>query len=213
MQPVWAVVVAAGGGRRFGRPKQFARLGGRPVVEHAVAACRSVADGVVLVLPEGSTDQSYGADRVVAGGATRSFSVRRGLEAVPTDAAVVIVHDAARPLARPALFAAALSALADGTAHGAICAVPVSDTLKRIDPATGVVAQTVDRDGLVAVQTPQAFVAATLRRAHADDTDATDDAALVEALGATVVVVPGDPLNLKLTTPEDLALAELLLGA
>jgi 2-C-methyl-D-erythritol 4-phosphate cytidylyltransferase len=208
---VWAVVVAAGGGRRFGRPKQFAHLGGRPVVEHSVAACRPAADGVVLVLPEGSTDQHYGADRVVAGGPTRSASVRRGLGAVPAGVSVVIVHDAARPLARPALFAAVLAALADGNAGAAICAVPVSDTLKRV--AAGAVVGTVDRDGLVAVQTPQAFVAATLRRAHADDPDATDDAALVEALGVSVAVVPGDPRNLKLTTPEDLALAELLLGA
>lgn len=210
---MWAVVVAAGGGRRFGRPKQFARLGGRPVVEHTVAACRAVADGVVLVLPEGSTDSPYGADRVVAGGPTRAVSVRQGLEAVPPEARVVIVHDAARPLARPALFAAVLGALADGTAEGAVCAVPVSDTVKRVDPVSAVVLETVEREGLVAVQTPQAFVADTLRRAHAGQDDATDDAALVESLGATVVVVPGDPLNLKLTTPEDLALAELLLGA
>ncbi len=213
MPQVWAVVVAAGGGRRFGQPKQFARLGGRTVVEHAVAACRPAADAVVLVLPEGSADQGYGADRVVAGGPTRSDSVRRGLAAVPPEVPVVIVHDAARPLARPALFAAVLGALADGTVGGAICAVPVTDTLKRLDPGASVVAATVERAGLVAVQTPQAFVAETLRRAHAEDPEATDDAALVEAIGVRVAVVAGDPRNLKLTTPEDLVLAEALLGA
>jgi len=210
---VWAVVVAAGGGRRFGQPKQFARLGGRTVVEHAVAACRPAADAVVLVLPEGSCDERYGADRVVAGGPTRSDSVRRGLEAVPADVAVVIVHDAARPLARPALFAAVLGALAERGVGGAICAVPVTDTLKGLDPGAGLVASTVERAGLVAVQTPQAFVAQILRRAHAGEPEATDDAALVEALGVPVAVVAGDPRNLKLTMPEDLVLAEALLGA
>jgi len=210
---VWAVVVAAGGGRRFGQPKQFARLGGRTVVEHAVAACRPAADAVVLVLPEGSVDEDYGADRVVAGGATRASSVRRGLDAVPAEVPVVIVHDGARPLARPALFAAVLSALDDASVGGAICAVPVTDTLKRLDQDGGVVAATVARAGLVAVQTPQAFVAETLRRAHAGDPDATDDAALVEALGVRVAVVAGDPRNLKVTTPEDLVAAEALLGA
>ncbi len=166
---------------------------------------------------------TYGADVVVAGGDTRSASVRRGLTAVPESAEVVVVHDAARPLATPDLFHRALAALADGTAAGAICAVPVADTLKRVDrPLSGpgeggapwsMVEATVGREDLVSVQTPQAFEAATLRRAHLGAADATDDAALVEALGATVRVVLGDPGNLKLTTPSDLAYAEHVLGA
>ena len=111
--PVWAVVVAAGSGDRFGQPKQFALLAGRPVVEWSVAACRPAVAGVVLVLPEGRLDRTYGADRVVAGGPSRSASVRNGLAAVPADAGVVVVHDAARPLAGPALFMSVVAALND----------------------------------------------------------------------------------------------------
>jgi 2-C-methyl-D-erythritol 4-phosphate cytidylyltransferase len=215
-EPVWAVVVAGGSGTRFGRPKQFADLAGRPVVAWSVDAARSVADGVVLVLPAADVARAeagaYGADRVVAGGPSRSVSVRCGLAAVPDEATVVVVHDAARPLAGPALFTTVVAALADGEAGGAICAVPVADTLKRLDDRGRAVASTVDRQGLVAVQTPQAFRADVLRRAHAAGGEATDDAALVESLGATVRVVPGDPVNVKLTTPVDLAYAEHLLA-
>jgi 2-C-methyl-D-erythritol 4-phosphate cytidylyltransferase len=208
---VWAVVVAAGAGDRFGGQKQFAQLAGRPVVTWSVAAARSVADGVVLVLPEGVPGEPFGADACVIGGPTRSASVRRGLAAVPPTAAVVVVHDAARPLADAALFRAVLAALEEPGVGGAVCAVAVADTLKRVEG--GVATATVERSGLVAVQTPQAFRADVLRRAHASGGEATDDAALVEALGATVRVVPGDPRNIKLTTPADLALAEHLAGA
>jgi 2-C-methyl-D-erythritol 4-phosphate cytidylyltransferase len=207
---VWAVVVAAGTGDRFGGPKQFALLAGRPVVAWSVLAAQAAADGVVLVVPEGSEGRDFGADVCVAGGPTRSASVRRGLAAVPEAAGVVLVHDAARPLAGTELFRAVIAALADPDVAGAVCAVPVADTLKRVDGAT--VVATVDRSDLVAVQTPQGFRADVLRRAHAGGGDATDDAALVEALGATVRVVPGDPRNLKLTTQADLAYAEYLLG-
>jgi 2-C-methyl-D-erythritol 4-phosphate cytidylyltransferase len=217
---VWAIVVAGGSGERFGRLKQFAVLGGRPVVARAVAACRSVARSVVLVVPKDATDEDYGADVVVVGGATRSASVRAALAAVPAEVEVVVVHDAVRPLAPPALFEAVLAALADGGAAGAVPGLPVADTLKRVAPPLtegggapwAEVQGTVERADLVAVQTPQAFVAELLRRAHAGDPEATDDAALVEALGATVRVVPGDPRNLKLTTPADLVRAEQLLG-
>jgi len=209
-------VVAGGSGTRFGRPKQFADLAGRPVVAWAVDAARAVADGVVLVLPDdrlAADPDHYGADFVVAGGSSRSASVRCGLAAVPDDASVVVVHDAARPLAGPELFTAVLAALDDGHAGGAVCAVPVADTLKRVvpDPSTtdwSTVTGTVDRGDLVAVQTPQAFPADVLRLAHAAAGEATDDAGLVEALGATVRVVPGHPDNLKLTTPADLVYAE-----
>ncbi len=208
---VWAVVVAAGSGTRFGRPKQFSLLAGRPVAEWSVAACRPVAGGVVLVVPDGYLGRDHGADVVVTGGPTRSASVRSGLAAVPSDAEAVVVHDAARPLAGPSLFLAVLGALDDPSVGGAVCALPVTDTLKRVDASLATVAGSVDRDGLVAVQTPQAFRADLLRRAHADGGDATDDAGLVEDLGATVRVVPGDPRNIKLTTPADLAIAEHLL--
>jgi 2-C-methyl-D-erythritol 4-phosphate cytidylyltransferase len=134
--------------------------------------------------------------------------VRAGLAAVPTDAAIVVVHDAARPLATGALYAAVVDAVRAG-ADGALPGLPVADTLKRVDGDT--VTATVSREGLVAAQTPQAFRAEALRAAHAAAGEATDDAALVEAAGGKVVIVPGDPLNLKLTAPRDLAVAAALL--
>ena len=211
----WVVVVAAGAGRRFGAPKQFAELGGRPLVCWSVDAARTVADGVVLVLPAdavgpGSAAADFGADAVSVGGPTRAASVRAGLEAVPATADVIVVHDGARPLAPPALFASVVAAVRAG-ADGAVPGLAVADTLKRVDGDE--VRATVARRGLVAVQTPQAFRAELLRRAHAvGDDDATDDAALVEALGATVRVVAGDPRNIKVTTAEDLELVRALAG-
>jgi 2-C-methyl-D-erythritol 4-phosphate cytidylyltransferase len=187
------------------------------VVAWAVDGARSVADGVVLVVPgdgsgprDGATGESaMGADRVVNGGATRAESVRAGLAAVPEDAEFIVVHDAARPLASPALFAAVVDAVRSGKCDGAVPVLPVADTLKRT--SGGRVLTTVERDGLAMTQTPQAFVATTLRRAHATDDDATDDAGLLERLGAAVATVAGDTRNLKLTRPEDLQLAEALM--
>jgi 2-C-methyl-D-erythritol 4-phosphate cytidylyltransferase len=216
MAQVWSVVVAGGSGQRFGTLKQFALLAERPVVECAVAACRASSSGVVLVVPAGAAGPveptphpAFGADVVVEGGRTRTESVCRGVAAVPPNAEVIVVHDAARPLASAELFAAVISAIAGG-AGGAIPGIPVSDTIKVVDGERNVTA-TLDRAALVAVQTPQAFEADLLRKAHAGGTEATDDATLVEALGATVRVVPGDPRNLKITTPADLELAEHLL--
>ena len=200
---VWAIVVAAGSGSRFGGPKQFEELEGRRVVDWALVASRSVADGVVLVVPaDHLEDQAPLADAIVAGGATRSASVRAGLDVVPADATVVVVHDAARPFAAPALFEAVVTAVRDG-ADGAVPGVALADTVKQV--RDGQVVATLDRAELVAVQTPQAFAATTLRRAHAGEGDATDDAALVEAAGGRVVVVPGDPANTKITLRTDLA--------
>jgi 2-C-methyl-D-erythritol 4-phosphate cytidylyltransferase len=211
---VWSIVVAGGSGRRFGQLKQYALLGGRPVLQWAVAACRTCSAGVVLVLPDGDGDHDqHGADAVVTGGPTRAESVRCGLAAVPADAAVIVVHDAARPLASPALFAAVVAAVTGGGADGAVPGVPPSDTIKAVDES-GRVTDTFDRARLVAVQTPQAFRAALLRHAHAAASTggATDDAMLVEALGGTVLVVPGEPANLKITDPADLGTAERLLA-
>jgi 2-C-methyl-D-erythritol 4-phosphate cytidylyltransferase len=213
------VVVAGGSGRRFGGPKQFLELAGRPVVSWSLLAARAVSDGVVLVVPGPSEDPAAAppdipvgeADRVVAGGATRADSVRCGLAAVPDDAAVVVVHDAVRPLASSSIFAAVVEAVRAGKGEGAVPVLPVTDTLKRV--SDGVVRCTEDRHGLVLVQTPQAFTAATLRTAHLSAEDATDDAALLERLGATVCTVDGDPRNLKLTRAEDLQLAEALIRA
>jgi len=208
---VWAIVVAGGGGARFGGPKQFDDLHGRRVLDWALAAARAACDGVVLVVPAdrlAAEDPPPGAS-VVAGGATRSASVRAGLAAVPADAEMVVVHDAARPLAGAELFERTVAAVRAG-ADAAIPGVPVTDTIKRVEG--GRVVETVDRSRLVAVQTPQAFRAEVLRRAHGGEREATDDAALVEAMGGRVVVVDGDVRNLKLTSPDDLVVARALLG-
>ncbi|MGH9097077.1 MAG: 2-C-methyl-D-erythritol 4-phosphate cytidylyltransferase [Acidimicrobiales bacterium] len=206
------MVVAGGTGSRFGGQKQFDLLEGKPVVAWSVAAARTVADGIVVVVPDGSARSpgadELGADQVVAGGPTRSHSVRAGLAAVPTEASVIIVHDAARPLASASLFGSVVDALAEDDVHGVVPVLRVTDTLKRV--ADGEVSTTVDREGMVSVQTPQAFVAATLRAAHAGGGEATDDAGLLEALGATVRTVPGEPSNFKLTHPEDMVIAQAL---
>jgi 2-C-methyl-D-erythritol 4-phosphate cytidylyltransferase len=214
MGEVWAIVVAGGSGSRFGdsAPKQFLDLGGLRLIDRALAAASAVCGGVVAVLPAAHLEATTLAPGVaaVAGGSTRSASVRAGLEAVPADAAVIVVHDAARPLADAALFERVIAAVRAG-ADGAVPGVPVADTVKRVDPADGLVLETLDRPALRAIQTPQAFAAGALRRAHAGGDDATDDAALVEAAGGRVVVVEGDPSNLKVTGPDDLARAEDLL--
>jgi 2-C-methyl-D-erythritol 4-phosphate cytidylyltransferase len=208
MQSMWVIVVAAGSGSRFGRPKQYEELAGRPVLDWSVAAARAAAggpgDGVVVVVPpERAAEPTSGADTVVAGGATRSSSVRAGLAAVPGDADVIVVHDGARPLAGAELFARVVGAVRDG-ADAAVPAVDVTDTLRHRS------GRAVDRNGLVAVQTPQAFRASALLRAHAAEPEATDDASLVEAAGGKVVVVEGSPANLKITRRVDLAIAEAL---
>jgi len=149
---------------------------------------------------------------VVSGGPTRADSVRRGLAAVPDDAAVIVVHDAARPLASPALFAAVVGALGEDGVDGAVPGVMPADTIKVVDE-TGCVERTLDRSRLVAVQTPQAFRADVLRRAHEHaGPDATDDAMVVEGSGGRVKVVPGETTNLKITGPGDLGSAELFLA-
>jgi 2-C-methyl-D-erythritol 4-phosphate cytidylyltransferase len=203
-------VVAGGSGSRFGGHKQFADLAGVSVAARSVAACRCVADVVVLVAPEGKAVDHHGADTVVVGGRTRSESVRAGLAVLADDVDVVIVHDAARPLASERLFYAVVAELANPDVAGATVATPVVDTIKQVVEVDGRrrVVGTLDRSSLVAVQTPQGFRREVLVAAHADGAEATDDAALVEALGATVVVVDGDLDNLKLTSPSDLLDAE-----
>jgi 2-C-methyl-D-erythritol 4-phosphate cytidylyltransferase len=213
MSGVWAIVVAGGSGSRFGDsiPKQFLELGGLRLIDWALAAAGAACDGVIAVLPATHLDATLAPGvTAVAGGPTRSASVRAGLAAVPAGAAVIVVHDAARPLADPTLFERVIAAVQAG-ADGAVPGVPVADTVKRVDPSDGVVLETLDRPALRAIQTPQAFAAAVLRRAHAGEADATDDAALVETVGGRVVVVDGDPANLKITGPDDLERAEALL--
>ena len=218
--PVWTIVLAAGSGRRFGgAPKQFALLGDERVIDRSLAVARSAADHVVLVVSvEGEGEAaallaSGAADVAVIGGAERSDSVRAALAVIDDDAAVIVVHDAARPLASGALHQSVVDAVHAG-AEAAIPGVAVTDTIKVVShgPDGSVhVVDTPDRSGLVSVQTPQAFRASVLRAAHASGLDATDDAALVELLGARVEVVPGEITNLKITDPHDLEVALLLL--
>jgi 2-C-methyl-D-erythritol 4-phosphate cytidylyltransferase len=201
---IWGIVVAGGRGSRFGAAKQFARLAGATVLERSLATTARVCDGVVVALPAESGWQPQPPIVAVAGGETRADSVRAALAAVPSDAEIIVVHDAARPLASPLLFAAVIAAVRAG-ADAAVPALPVSDTLKRVEGDR--VIETVPRDGLVAVQTPQAFRAGALRRAHAGGTDGSDDAVLVERAGGVVRVVSGEARNLKITVPDDLEVA------
>jgi 2-C-methyl-D-erythritol 4-phosphate cytidylyltransferase len=208
----WTIVVAAGSGSRFGRLKQYERLGDKRVLDWALEAARAVSEGVVLVVPpDGVERHEKGIEAIVPGGATRSQSVRAGLAAVPPECDVVVVHDAARPLAGVGLFEAVVRAVEAG-ADAAIPGVAPSSTIKRVRDG-GQVAETLDRDTLVEVQTPQAFRAASLRAAHAAEPEATDDAGLIESAGGTVVVIEGDPANLKLTHEHDLDVARALLAA
>jgi 2-C-methyl-D-erythritol 4-phosphate cytidylyltransferase len=212
---VWAIVVAAGSGQRFGAQKQFMSLGSSSLVEESVAAARSVADKVVVVLPPDLIDdppselaRSFGADIATGGGATRSASVRSGLDAVPDDVDLILIHDAARPAATAATFEAVVEAVRNG-ADAAVPVLLVADTIYKVS-ADGRAIAAVDRSDLVRVQTPQAFRANVLRKAHADEPDATDDAGLLAAMGADVRVVAGDELNMKVTSPQDLVLLSAL---
>jgi 2-C-methyl-D-erythritol 4-phosphate cytidylyltransferase len=202
---VWAVVVGGGSGQRFGAAKQYERIGDERVIDRSRRVAESVCDGVVVVVP--AADAAH--EGAVAGGDTRSASVRAGLAAVPHDAEIVCVHDAARPMAGPDLYRRVIEAVRAG-ADGAVPAVPVSDTIKVV-ARDGTVVATPERATLVAVQTPQAFRADMLRKAHAEAGESTDDAALVEAIGGHVVTVPGDLGNRKITDRADLEWANSLL--
>jgi len=211
----WAVVVAGGSGSRFGSYKQFALLGGRPLVDWSCEAAQGACAGFVLVVPASVEEAPVVAryreqgTRVVVGGATRAASVRAGLEALPTGPQVIVVHDAARPLSSPRLWAAVVKAVEEG-ADGAVPCLAVADTIKQRQDDGRLV--TLDRARLFASQTPQAFAAPALRAAHTGGREATDDAALVEALGGQVVHVEGEVTNLKITTHVDLVLAEALVA-
>jgi len=206
---IWAIVVAAGAGTRYGARKQFLELNGKSVAARSIAAARSVANRVVLVIPPDvhprDLPSDIDADVIVPGGETRSASVRAGLDEIPLDASVIVIHDAARPMAKAELFRRVVDAVEAG-ADGAVCGAAVTDTIKVVGKVDGqrMVVTTLDRDALIAVQTPQAFEPGALRHAHGSELNATDDAALVEITGGTVIIVDGDPDNVKVTIPRDL---------
>ena len=213
---VWAILVAAGRGERMGldQPKAFAKLNGQPLLAEPLRRLDESdwIDAIVLVAPPGWEEpaillaEEVGCGKVsacVPGGETRSDSVRAGVAEVPEDAVVVLVHDAARPLLPAEVIERVLAPLSEGW-DGVVPGLPVSDTLKKVG-ADGAVEDTVSRDGLWAVQTPQAFAADVLRRAVANGGEATDCAGLVEAGGGRVKVVEGDARLLKVTTADDLA--------
>lgn len=213
---VWTIVVAGGSGSRFGAAKQFVELAGVSVLDRSVLTAAKHSDGVVVVVPaprleslrEGLGSLAWCASvewRAVAGGSTRSASVRNGLAAVPVGTDVVLVHDAVRPLASDAIFARVIAAVLGGSDAGAP-ALPLTDTVWH--RSTGVV----DRNELVALQTPQAFRTEVLRRAHQDCPEATDDVSLVADRGGSIELVSGEQRNLKLTTPYDLEVAKLHLS-
>ena len=221
---VWAVLAAAGRGERLGseRPKAFARLGGRPLLAESLERLEGSPwiDMIVIAAPPEWEEpcilvaEEIGAGKVssvVTGGSTRSESVRLALAEVPDDAAVVLVHDAARPLLPDEVIERVLAPLSEGW-DGVVPSVTVPDTVKRVENDR--VVETLSRDELVAAQTPQAFVASVLREALAADVStASDCSSLVEARGGRVKVVEGDRRLLKVTDAEDLALVESWLSA
>jgi 2-C-methyl-D-erythritol 4-phosphate cytidylyltransferase len=216
---VWTVLVAAGRGERLGadRPKAFARLAGRPLLAESLERLEASdwIDAVVVAATEGWEEpvillaEELGCRKVAAavtGGRTRAESVRLCVAEVPEDAVAILVHDAARPLLSEEVIERVLVALGEGW-DGAVPALPVTDTIKRVRGDE--VVETLTRAELVAVQTPQAFAATTLRRALAGEIgDASDCSSLVEYAGGRVKVVTGDPLLLKVTTAADLDLVE-----
>lgn len=240
---VWTIVLGGGSGSRFGNgttngvpnsvtngvmvPKQYLDLGGRSLIEHSIAAARTVSQGVVAVVPDPTAVQARAldVDLVVAGGASRAESTRAGLAAVPPEATVVVVADAAHPLASPAVYAAVVGAVLDGAA-GAFPGLPLVDVVAELRP-DGSRGASLDRAAHVSVQVPQAFRADLLRAAHAeavrpdcrfDALTLVEDSAMVAALQvdgapARVVAVPGEARNVHVTTPEELDLARALLRA
>ena len=223
-----AIIVAAGSGVRLGSgvPKAFVKIGGRTMLSYSLAAVGQVSaiGEVVITVPEGFESAARAeaaaaglgaAVKITPGGIERQDSVRIALGLTSAESELVIVHDAARPLATPAIFEACIAAAA--RAGGAIAAIPVADTLKRIADSDRTIAATVARTGLWQAQTPQAFrrdlLLAAHRRAVSEGIVATDDADLVERTGVRVEVVEGSTANIKVTTPSDLAIVEAIIAA
>lgn len=226
-----AIIVAGGTGERTGlaQGKQLTSIAGRPVLHHAIAAfdaCAVIDQIVVVVHPDRVNEyraaavDTVGSSKViavVAGGDTRQASVAAGLDAVPASADIICVHDGARPLITPEVIERALRALQETPdLSGAVVGHPAYDTLKSVDANAGVTG-TLDRSRVWVAQTPQVFRAPALRAAYAaaaaDGVFGTDDASLVERIGGAIAMVTGPRDNMKITVPEDVALAERLLQA
>lgn len=217
-----ALIPTAGSGERFGSaiPKPLVDMGGKPVIVHTLTAFEKAPsiDAIILIVPAEYQGQFTEVVRkngfkkvlaVIEGGATRTQSVRNGLRAVPKEFDVVLVHDGVRPLIGVDLIERSV-ALA-GEEKAVVVAVPVKPTLKVVDPRTHVVRETLDRTLVWEIQTPQIFNRKILEKAYADDSESTDDAHLVERTGVPVKILRGDYRNIKITTPEDLVIAEALL--
>lgn len=218
---VAAVIPAAGSGTRLGSnlPKAFVDLNGLSLLTRSALAMSAVADVVVVAAPAGYMDQARAAVaeldaevHIVVGGDSRQDSVAAGLQVLPDDVDLVLIHDAARPLVPLEVTQAVVNELRNG-ARAVVPVLPVADTIKRVD-AQDVVVETLDRSSLRRIQTPQGFTREALHTAYADPTHvATDDAGLMETLGIPVHTVAGSELAMKITTALDLEIAQLLEGA
>ena len=204
----WALVLAAGSGRRFGGLKQLSPLGEARVIDHVVATAIAACDRVALVLPAGLDWDGDPVDALATGGATHLASTRAGLAAIPGTATTIVIVAASHPLAGVALYRATI----DAVAAGADCAVPIGgfpDAIKRLDGDR--VVGTVDRTDLGHSQSPSAYRAELLRRALADEGETAEEVEQMERMGARVIAVPGEPTNLHIATVRDLEMAEALL--
>lgn len=211
MTDVWALVLAGGSGLRFGgRPKQFEPVGGIRMIDRTVAAARRTCSGVTVVLPPGLGWDGEPVDALAVGGDHQSESLRAGLATVPDAAAVVVVCDPAHPLAADRLFVDVIDAVRRGAA-GAVPVVPILEVVQRVE--AGRVVATIPKNDLVLTQSPQAFDAAVLREVHADRPRPVENSGLLVERGHRVDTVPGDPANLHVTTPEELAILDRIASA
>jgi len=214
-----AIITAAGQGKRMGRPKQFIKIAGRPMLWWTLSVFQKTKaiDEIILVINAEEKNQTKGfkfskIKKVVAGGGERQDSVNNGLKALPENTEIVVIHDGARPLVTAGMIEAAIH---QAKKHGAaVVGVPVKDTIKLVNPKPGTVIRTLSRDRVWAAQTPQVFKRGLIMRAYQKygKQKVTDDAMLVEKMGKPVKMLMGSYLNLKITTPDDLLLAEALLG-
>lgn len=205
---VWAILLAAGSSTRFGAPKQFLPLGGRRLVDVALDQAIRACDAVALVLPPGRRWDGAEVAAVVSGGATRAASVRAGLAALPPSAAIVVIHDAAHPLAGERLYRSVIEAVRQGAPAAAPVLPPTESlVLMREDHAVAAV----PKAGIGIIQTPHAFRAEILRAHQGEGVEAIDEVALLLGAGVSVRLVPGDPRNLHVTVPEELAMVAALL--